>query len=351
MLPKISIIIPVYNAASFVQTCLYSLKNQNYSNFEVIIIDDGSTDDTVSQIREVIKNDSRFSLYEQLNKGVSAARNFALKKITGDYVTFIDADDKVQESYLETLVNYLRVSKSDVLVFNYFLWTPSRDSTRAIVESNNKDKLASDEYIRLIFSLGDSDKKYAIGGYVWNKIFSRKLIGNTQFNEQITAAEDELFCFETFRSNMKVSWYSAPLVFYRQHEFSSIKKTDFPIRHLETRIKMLAESKGSGVVEDLLTIAYFQSLISAIGAIIKEKELCSMELLIDLHSKADELLSNMQKMKLNYLNDFYKKYAFLIYLGRVPVFLLPFLYMIVHTLNIKALWNVYKRFVPKKISK
>lgn len=101
----ISIIVPCYNVEKYIERCITSIKEQTINNFEVLLIDDGSTDDTKKVIYKLIENDSRFKYYYKENGGLSDARNFGLKKIKGKYVCFVDSDDYVEKEYLEKLYN------------------------------------------------------------------------------------------------------------------------------------------------------------------------------------------------------------------------------------------------------
>lgn len=111
---KISIVVPCYNVANFVDKCIQSIKNQTYPNFKVLLIDDGSTDNTLNIIKKSISKDSRFKLYHKSNGGLSSARNFGLKKVDTELVCFIDSDDYIEPNYLELLLNNMRQEKSDV---------------------------------------------------------------------------------------------------------------------------------------------------------------------------------------------------------------------------------------------
>ena len=99
----ISIIIPIYNASTFLDECLSSIRAQIYNHFEVICVDDGSTDNSVDIVLKFTESDKRFRLYSQLNSGVSVARNTGLKHACGEYICFIDADDMVEPNYLKAL--------------------------------------------------------------------------------------------------------------------------------------------------------------------------------------------------------------------------------------------------------
>ena len=98
---KVSIGIPVYNVEKYLRECLDSITNQTFKNFEAIIVDDGSTDNSFVICQEYVAKDNRFKLIHQENKGLAGARNTCLKYMKGEYVTWVDSDDVVDNNYLE----------------------------------------------------------------------------------------------------------------------------------------------------------------------------------------------------------------------------------------------------------
>lgn len=112
---KISVIIPVYNTSPFLRDCLDSVLNQTYANFEVICVNDGSTDDSLSVLNYYSENHKNLIIIDQLNNGVSAARNNGLKRATGDYITFVDSDDYIDRNYLSNLVDELNGTQYDLI--------------------------------------------------------------------------------------------------------------------------------------------------------------------------------------------------------------------------------------------
>lgn len=102
--PKVSIIIPAYNAEAYLPMCLDTIFKQTYPYFEVLAINDGSTDYSLKRLKEYAAQDARLQVFDQAQQGPAAARNVGLDHATGDYITFIDADDYVKENYLERLV-------------------------------------------------------------------------------------------------------------------------------------------------------------------------------------------------------------------------------------------------------
>ena len=117
---KISVIIPVYNVEKYLETCLNSVINQTYKNLEIIIINDGSTDNSLSICKKYEKLDKRIILIDQDNKGLSGARNVGIKKATGDYIHFLDSDDYINLNYYEKMIEALDNTDADMVVGGFY---------------------------------------------------------------------------------------------------------------------------------------------------------------------------------------------------------------------------------------
>ena len=118
--PKVSVVIPVYNAQKYITACIDSVLKQTLQDFEIICVDDGSGDDSDSIVREYAKTDDRFVLFSQTNKGVSAARNIGLANARGEYIYFMDSDDYIEPDTLEVVCNMLDNKQLDIVYFNIF---------------------------------------------------------------------------------------------------------------------------------------------------------------------------------------------------------------------------------------
>lgn len=114
-----SILIPVYNSALYIEQCIKSIKNQSYKNFECIIVNDGSTDNSLDLINDIIENDARFTVISQSNKGISDTRNKLLEMSNGEYIVWVDSDDFVDMDLLYTLWEKISCSGDDAYSFNY----------------------------------------------------------------------------------------------------------------------------------------------------------------------------------------------------------------------------------------
>nr|WP_239551684.1 SP_1767 family glycosyltransferase [Streptococcus saliviloxodontae] len=124
----ISIIVPVYNVRGYLERCLTSISKQTHSHFEVLLVNDGSTDGSAAMCQSFVEQDSRFQLFHQENAGPSAARNLALDHVSGDYITFIDSDDFIEETYLENLLMHLKETGSDIAATSFTSFNEERSS-------------------------------------------------------------------------------------------------------------------------------------------------------------------------------------------------------------------------------
>lgn len=117
----ISVIVPVYQAEEYLERCLQSLAHQTLQNFEVILIDDGSTDGSAAICDDFAKRDRHFRVVHQVNKGIGAVRNLGLEMAEGQYISFVDSDDYIAENMLEQMLAYIREKKADLLICDFFM--------------------------------------------------------------------------------------------------------------------------------------------------------------------------------------------------------------------------------------
>lgn len=216
----ISIIIPVYNKVDSMHFSLDSLLRQTYTNFEVLIIDDGSTDNTVKVIDKYVKEDSRFKYVFQENAGVSMARNKGLEIAKGSYVCFLDADDFYENTFLEKMYIKIKTSKTDVCYSGYNVITPNKLYQK---KSNFKEKTTVIDYI-----LGN----ISINTNGW--MIKRDLIEqyNISFPQGVRWGEDfEFFC-EVLSRTEKVSFVKEYLTNYRI-DFNENQLSTFSIKRLD----------------------------------------------------------------------------------------------------------------------
>lgn len=213
--PLVSIITPAYNAEKYIAETIQSVINQTYKNWELIIIDDGSTDNT-SKIINSFK-DKRILLSYQKNQGVSVARNLGLSLVQGKYITFLDADDILPPRSLEVRVNYLELHPNIDLVDGKAI-VKNVILTKTIREHNPTYK--GSLFPRLI----KLDSRIYLTCYY---MFRTKTLGKTKFQENMTHSEDILFFIE-LSNNQDIQYgFVSELVFiYRTGHISAMKNLD-----------------------------------------------------------------------------------------------------------------------------
>ena len=175
--PLVSIIIPVFNAEKYLKKCIESVINQTYQNIEVILIDDGSTDNSPLIYREYARKDNRLKINRQKNLGVSAARNNGIRMATGEYIIFIDADDWIEVNMIELMCDKLKKNKEiDICICGYKEFYEEKNES---IKISLKNKISDKNFVDLILN-GNN----LIKGYLFNKMF-RKIKIKKFFNENI----------------------------------------------------------------------------------------------------------------------------------------------------------------------
>lgn len=191
---KVSVIIPVYNASDYIEKTLDSLISQNFKDFDVIIIDDGSTDDSVKTINNYLKNKKLgYKIYTQDNLGVSAARNLGLIKSTSEYIIFLDDDDIVTPNHIENLYNKTIEHKSDS-TFTYLSKVKNNELLTEYSEYNklnNRETVSADNLIKLELLM---EIPFSFVELIYKKELIEKY--NIQFNENSIYGEDTDFALK-----------------------------------------------------------------------------------------------------------------------------------------------------------
>lgn len=203
-MPKVSIIMPVYNKERYLRESLKSVLNQSFSDFELIVVNDGSTDNCLAIIQEFARKDSRIKVFSQKNKGVSAARNLGLEKAKGQWIQFLDCDDSIMPDYIEKCFIKKNVEQYDI-IFSDFKKNNILNGESQIISSERKEdgnsKSILSEFIRKQFNNG-------FYGFLSNKLINCKLIKNNLilFREDITLAEDLQFMIQLYRKCKRVCY-------------------------------------------------------------------------------------------------------------------------------------------------
>ena len=217
---QFSIIIPVYNVSKFLPECVRSVLQQNYPNFEIILINDGSTDNSGEICNEFSHSDSRIRVIHQENRGLSAARNVGINESKGDYIIFLDSDDLWDnKNVLSILAQRVESYSPDVLSFNYCKFDDNRQYEPYFSKNSSSTQL---------LTLQDVIDKDLWIACAWNKVIKKKLFdGNClRFVEGITS-EDMDWCVRLALKATKFDYLDIVVVKYRQRE-SSISQSATP---------------------------------------------------------------------------------------------------------------------------
>ncbi len=231
---KVSVIIPVYNRSEYIYDCMDSLFRQTYENFEVIIVDDGSTDGTVEICKKLAENDSRIKFFEQNHAGVSAARNCALGYATGEYVFFLDSDDMIYPLMLETLVKEMKKHGAAIGACNVFSvydndWEKLKEKLNETPTPCEAVYKNNAETVDIMF--GGISPLSCIGGVM----MKRELIGDTRFSKDLFIGEDFWFIYENVIKNADSVFLTKKWYFVRLHENNS--SNDYSFNGFMTRFE------------------------------------------------------------------------------------------------------------------
>lgn len=263
---KLAIIVPAYNAATFIGECLNSIANQSYKNWQCFIIDDGSTDETRIIAERYAKEDSRFNVIHKENGGVSSARNFALELIERDqcfdWIGFVDSDDRIDtemySSMIESLTNNTDAGIAICGVYRF----GDHVIQKPLAEAN--PSITSEEYVELIFSQGPWAKCCLSGGYVCRSLFRRHVIAGLWFTSRKDMIEDELYSVSAACKTQKITIVNKALYGYRNRADSLTHNQQF-WKELMNGRKCCIEvaSKISERARFVSVVAYLQVAIKA----------------------------------------------------------------------------------------
>lgn len=215
-MPKISVIVPIYNSENYLNRCIDSILKQSFKDFEIILVNDGSTDNSCNICSNYALYDSRIRLINQINQGVSYARNKGLNNASGTYVIHVDSDDFIEENMLADMYNMTENGKIDIVISDYFV--DYQDKSK-IVHQDNYEK--TEDVIRGILS-------GKIHGSVCNKLIRREIYANNniQFNTSLTLCEDMLFNIEYLLHASSVKFTNKAYLHYVQRNDSAVHVWD-----------------------------------------------------------------------------------------------------------------------------
>lgn len=261
----ISIVIPIYNAEKYLEECLNSIKNQTYKNIEVIMVNDGSKDDSETICKRFSEDDTRFRYFTKVNGGVSSARNLGLDNVKGEYITFIDADDWIAEKHLELLINSIKKTNSDIGVSSYKEFNNKdtyyiRVYTKQEKNLLNFEKMNRDKFLSLFPKLMSANVCF---NNAVSKLFRKDLVKNLRFDTSIKYGEDLDFYFRLYLNVDSISYVDELTYVYRIHGDSTT--SNFNQEHAEQELTIFKQMYEKIQEIGLPTIHYFNKLKKLLG--------------------------------------------------------------------------------------
>ncbi|QLE02798.1 glycosyltransferase family 2 protein [Galbibacter sp. BG1] len=221
----VSIIMPVYNVEDYIEKAIESVINQTYKNFELLIIDDGSPDESIAKAITFQQKDPRIEIFHKKNGGLSDARNYGLEKSKGEFIYFLDSDDWIEPDLLEKCIKSVANPQNDVVVFGYHLDTVDNDdklihnekmysNSITITQENAKDVKIDDTLLNLI-------------GYAWNKLYRASLLKDHDlfFEKGTSLIEDILFNTQVYKKAVQIQFIPNALYHYINRQRETLIKT------------------------------------------------------------------------------------------------------------------------------
>lgn len=223
--PLVSVILPVYNVEEYLCKCVDSVLAQTYRNLEVILVDDGSMDNSSKLCEEYAKKDNRIKVIHQKNGGLSAARNTGIKIAKGKFLSFVDSDDWVAPRFIELMIKTIQEKKVDICAVGYFFVDP--DGIKPVSISSNKQYhqvISSKQAIYMGFE--------SLGFYAWNKLYARHLFKDVCYPHG-RLFEDTATTYKLFLQTDTIALCDEPLYYYNRLNVNSIMRMKFSVKKLD----------------------------------------------------------------------------------------------------------------------
>ncbi|MGL5051891.1 MAG: glycosyltransferase family 2 protein [Fusobacteriaceae bacterium] len=308
----ISIIVPVYNSEKFIQKCMMSIINQTLKNIEIIVVNDGSTDNSFNILKEI--KDERLILINKKNEGVSEARNTALKVAKGKYILNVDSDDFIDDNYCNDMYKRAEKDNLDILLSDIFDVKIKKTSTLKDLNISDDEIISGDEYLKIFFI--DN-----FVGFNWNKLIKRELYvkNDITYNKNIAMMEDVLVLIRLLTNSKRIGKINKAYYHYVQHltnVTSELKNT-----HLENINLMFEEAakylKGK---TEVISLLWTRASYIKLGYILGLKEVSNSEISIffkTIPEKIDKkvIFSFKTKILLKIIKSF--KFKFIVRAARI----------------------------------
>lgn len=297
---EISIIVPVYQVEKYLVQCIESILAQTFTDFELILVDDGSEDNSGKICDEYAERDSRIKVIHKENGGLSDARNRGMDNATGKYFMFVDSDDYIASDMAECLYKNILDKKADIAACNY-RYVFECDSEKDFSTENKSELLNGKE----IFYNRKNERNYGFWTVAWNKLYKADSFKNVRFRRG-KYHEDEFWANDIYRTDIKVATVSESLYYYRQRENSimgsqNIQRCFDLIEAFDERINIyLKEEKYSS--EAYKVLIYSLEHLNSSKGLIESKQ--DKEQFIEAEKRTKGIIHELKKRKLGKAKKF-----------------------------------------------
>lgn len=283
-MPFLSVIVPIYGVEKYLPQCLESILAQTYTDFEVILIEDGSQDGCAAICDEFAARDSRVSVLHKTNEGLVRARKDGLKLATGSFVGFVDGDDWVEPTMFQRLCEAAQESDADIVGCKFFMDYPDRQVVGgSVVAPGVYDKAQLERDVYPVMLATGRFGEYGVVPAVWCKVFRRELLADNlpAVPDRIRNGEDGAVTYPCLFDAEKICLLPDALYHYRQHEAQMVRQLD--LRHVESLLLWTEHVRS-----DALRHGY-QAFLDQIAYYVQFK----VSLLLDAASSSDDAMTTM----------------------------------------------------------
>lgn len=216
-MPKISVVMPAYNIEDYIEETIRSVINQEFQDWELLVVDDGSEDSTLEKVKKLAEKDARIKMILQAHEGVSTARNKGIDQATGEYISFLDSDDLWDKTFLSKMLNLIQCSKKEFVLAGYNRLLPSGK----IRQTKNKFDVNDD----ILYNYSTGEFKTHVGALLIDKKALRK--SGVRFTDGCGSGEDIEFLYKTLISLNAIVLPEALMLYRRRKGSASRKKWDY----------------------------------------------------------------------------------------------------------------------------
>ena len=299
----ISVIIPVYNVENYLETCMESVTRQSYTNLQIIVVDDGATDNSGMMCDEWAKRDSRICVIHQENGGLSAARNHAIEYVKGEYIAFLDSDDIYHKDFIKLLYLAICTNDADIAQCGIERFADgSRPKVKVITEPCKSECLDATGMNKRIYTSGVID--YTV---VWNKLYKKNIFEEIRFLQN-RLHEDTFMTFKLYYLAKKIAVIPEKLYCYRYRK-NSIMTTKVSMRNLDmldafdTRLDFYNKVKD----EELYNLCLERYMFSAVALYYRAMK-SDANVLAEIFNRAKIVYNKMQENREVYSSTKMKEY-------------------------------------------